>query len=188
LLLLRSDSTADKEAASRLSVELPPDLQGEADAFYEQMEASGKPRRRSSILIYALEGLPPGSTISEEHYMFHWICWFKYNKTYRRLMEEYRGGDFRAAKQFHQLNSEFDKWRFGKTDPNKLKFKTNIDHFDLIVAGLDLGIENLTSSELADCFDVLCPCGGPHPPENLSKFRQRIVKAFPLEDCAGDEL
>jgi hypothetical protein len=184
LLLLRSDSPADKEAASQLSVDLPPDLQLEANALYEQLEASGKPRRRSSILIFALEGMPPGTTISEEHYIFHWLCWFKYNKPYKQLMEEYKGGDFRAAKQLHQLNLEFDKWRFGKTDPNKLKFKTNLDHFDLVAAGLELGIESLTPNELAECFDKLCPCGGPHFPENLSKLRKRIMKAFPLEKGA----
>ena len=38
-------------------------------------------------------------------------------------MEKYKGGDFKAAKQLHKLNLEFDKWRFGLLDPNKLKFK-----------------------------------------------------------------
>ena len=186
LLLMRSDSSADKEAASRLSVDLPPDLAREADALYNEMAASGKPRRQSSVLIYGLEGVPSGTTISEEHYTLHWLCWFKYNKTYKKLQQEYSGGDFRAAKQLHQLNLEFDKWRFGITDSNKLKFKTDLDHFDLIIAGLDLGLQNLTPSELAECFDTLCPCGSPHFPENLSKLRKRILETFPLENGTQD--
>jgi hypothetical protein len=186
LRLLRSDSAADKQNASRLSVNLPPDLVRDAEALHDEMQASGKLRRRSSIKMYGLEDIPPGSTISEEHYVYHWLCWFKYNKTVKTLQAEYASGSFKAAKQFHQLNLEFDKWRLGLTDPNKMKFKTDLDHFDLITAGLNLGIETLTPTELADCFDALCPCGGPHFPENLSKLRKRICLAFPVEDSGTE--
>jgi len=179
LLLTRSASAADQEEATRLSRELPSDLVQEAERLHDEMKAAGQLRHRSSVSIYGLQGLREGSVISEEHYMFHWLCWFKYNKTVEQLMKEYKSGDFKAAKQFHKLGLEFDKWRFGQTDPNKLKFKTDLDHFDLVVAGLDLGIKSLSTDELADCFDALCPCGKPHDPENLRKLRQRIETAFP---------
>jgi hypothetical protein len=165
---------------------LPPDLVQAAEALYDQMEASGKPRRKSPLTIYGLEDIQPGSTVSEEHYIYHWLCWFRYGKTVKELMAEYRNGSFKAAKQFHQLNLEFDKWRFGRVDPNKIRFKTDLDHFDLVVAGLDMGIEDLTPIELAECFDALCPCGKPHFPENLAKLRKRVLDEFPLEGGSLD--
>jgi hypothetical protein len=123
LRLLRSNLPEDKEKAAQLSVDIPPELARDAETLHDEMQASGKPRRRSSLKIYGLEDTPPGSTISEEHYIYHWLCWFRYNKTVKALQAEYASGSFRAAKQFHQLNLEFDKWRFGVTDPNKLRFK-----------------------------------------------------------------
>jgi hypothetical protein len=65
------------------------------------------------------------------------------------------------------------------SDPNKLKFKTDLDHFDLMVFGTDLGLEPLSDEELAECFDELCPCGKEHYGENLRKLRTRIDKQFP---------
>jgi len=111
--------------------------------------------------------------------MFHWLCWFRYGKTAEQLVREYDSGSLKAAKQVHKLSTEYDEWRFGELDPNELKFKTDVDHFDLMTSGLDLGLENLTALELSDCFDELCPCSGPHVQENLSKLRARILKAFP---------
>ena len=100
----------------------------------------------------------------------------------RNVTKKYRNSDFKAAKQFHKLNLEFDKWRFGLLDPNKLKFKTDLDHFDLMIFGMDLGLELLSDGELASCYDELCPCEKPHFGENLRKLRDRINKEFPPKD------
>jgi hypothetical protein len=178
--LARSDFPADREEASRISAQELPELLEQASALHDKLQRDGKLLRRSSVSIYGLEDYAEGAKISEEHYLYHWICWFKYNKTVKQLMSEYKSGDIKAVKQFHALNLEFDKCRLGEVDPNRLRFKTDIDHFDLIVAGLDLGIELLTPKELADCFDELCPCGLPHFPDLLSKLRTRIETMFPL--------
>jgi hypothetical protein len=179
-LLTRSAAEEDRAEATRMSVSLPPDLEIKAGKLYDEMKASGKPRRESSIAIYGLEGLPPGTEISQSQYMLCWLCWFKYNKTYSQLLKEREAGNLKAIKQFHNINLEFDKWQFGHLDPNKLKFKTDIDHFDLMMAGLDLGLATCTAEQLADCFDDLCPCGKEHDPENLKKLRERIDHSFPL--------
>lgn len=113
--------------------------------------------------------------------MFHWLCFCRFNKTAEQLVREYESGSMKAAKQVHKLSLEYDRWRFGQLDPNKLKFKIDLDHFGLITFGLGLGLEVLSAMELADCFDAVCPCGKPHFPENLSKLRTRIIKAFPPE-------
>jgi hypothetical protein len=117
--------------------------------------------------------------ISQGDYMFHWLCWYRYGKTAEQLVREYNSGSLKAARQLHKVSMEYDEWRFGKLDPNNLKFKIDIDHFELMTSGLDLGIENLTALELSSCFDELCPCGDSHVQENLVKLRVRILKAFP---------
>ena len=174
-----SGSKADRAEADRLSKEIPEDLMRRAEQLHDEMKAAGKPRRKASLVIYGAEGLPPGSEIPLEQYMLCWLCWFKYNKTLTQLLRERDSGNLKAIKQFNRLILEFDKWQYGYTDPNKLKFKTNLDHFDLMIAGLDLGIEMLSPEELADCFDELCPCGKEHDPELLAKLRKRIDAFFP---------
>ena len=179
LKLTRSGSVADREEADRLSQNLPPDLMRRAEQLHDEMKASSKHRRQGAVAIYGLEGLPPGSTISEAQYMLGWLCWFKYNKTLTQLLRERESGKLKAIKQFHQILLEFDKWQYGYTDPNKLKFKTDVVHFDLMFAGLDLGLDTLEPDELADCFDEVCDCEDGHDPVNLAKLRERIDKAFP---------
>jgi hypothetical protein len=111
----------------------------------------------------------------------HWLCWYRYGKTAEQLVGEYDSGSLKAARQLHKVSMEYDEWRFGKLDPNELKFKTHVNHFELMTSGLDLGVENLTALELSSCFDELCPCSGPHVQENLSKLRARILNAFPAD-------
>jgi len=178
-LLSKSESPEGRLEAQRLAGEIPLELQQEAEKLHEEMKAAGTLRHSPWLSILGVEGCPPGTVISEGHSMFHWLCWFKYGRTVERLLREYESGSLRAAKQLHGLSLEYDKWRFGKQDPNKLKFKADLDHFELMIGGLNLGIKELTAEELADCFDELSPCGKQHYPENLRKLRARILKVFP---------
>ncbi len=61
-------------------------------------------------------------------------------------------------------------------DPEKLRFKTDREHFAVVACGLNFGIADLAPEELADCCDALCACGKRHSPENLRKLRASIVK------------
>jgi hypothetical protein len=178
-LLTRSATAGDREEADRLTMEIPAELMQEAETLHDEMKAAGKLRHRAPLTILGAENYPPGTVISQGDYMFHWLCWYRYGKTAEQLVREYDSRSLKAARQLHKVSMEYDEWRFGKLDPNKLKFKTDVDHFELMTSGLDLGIENLTALELSSCFDELCPCGGPHVQENLSKLRIRILKAFP---------
>jgi hypothetical protein len=105
-ILTNSGTPGDQEEATRLSLNLPKDLLNEADKLHDEMQATGTPRRRSSLSIYGLEGKQPGTKISTEHYMYHWLCWFKYNKTVERLVAEYAAGDF--------CRHPCDGWNFWK--------------------------------------------------------------------------
>jgi hypothetical protein len=178
-LLTRSATSSDREEADRLTKEIPAELMQEAERLHDEMKPAGKIRHLAPLTILGAENYPPGTVISQGDYMFHWLCWYRYGKTAEHLVREYDSGSLKAARQLHKVSMEYDEWRFGKLDPNELKFKTDVDHFELMTSGLDLGIENLTALELSSCFDELCPCGSPHVQENLSKLRARILKAFP---------
>jgi hypothetical protein len=140
LLLTRSDSAAEREEAQRLTREMPEELVQEAEKAYRKLQSRGALRYQHIGTIFGARGRPPESSLSEEEYTFRYFCWFRYNRLPEELMAEYNLGSFKAAKQLHGLRLEFDKWRFGKLDPNKLKFKTDVDHFDLIAFGLDWGV------------------------------------------------
>ena len=70
-------------------------------------------------------------------------------------------------------------------DRNPMEVADDLEHFDLMIFGIDPGLETLSNEELASCFDELCPCEGPHFGENLRKFRDRINKEFPPKDEAS---
>jgi hypothetical protein len=178
-LLTRSGTSSDREEADRLTREIPAELMQEAEILHDEMKPAGKIRHRALLTILGAESYSPGTVISQGDYTFHWLCWFRFCKTAEQVVREYESGSLKAARQLHRVSMEYDEWRFGKLDPNELKFKTDVDHFDLMTSGLDLGLENLTPLELSSCFDELCPCGAPHVQENLSKLRFRILKAFP---------
>ncbi|MGA7636760.1 MAG: hypothetical protein WCB00_07520 [Candidatus Acidiferrales bacterium] len=181
LLLTRHESEESKEEIERLNREVLTEILKEAELVHYELKAAAKPMYAGSLSIYGADNLPPGSEIPRESVLFCWLCFCRFNKTLAQLLGDYQLGSMKAARQVHKLSLEYDSWRFGQIDPNKLKFKIDWDHFELITAGLGLGVEQLTPIELADCFDALCPCGKPHFPENLNKLRTRVLKAFPRE-------
>jgi len=56
-----------------------------------------------------------------------------------------------------------------------MHFKFDSHHIQIMLAGLKLGLRDLSPSELADCYDELCNCGKPHDPENINKLRTRVI-------------
>jgi hypothetical protein len=179
VVLSRSDVAEEREEGTRLSNERMAELLKEAASLYDVMRPAGKIRHLGFLEALGIDDLPPGTHIPEPEYMFRWLCWFRFGKTLPTLTRQYNSGDRRAVKQMNKLRLELDMWAIGEVDPNKLKFKTDLDHFTLITSGLGMGFENLRPDELADCFDELCPCRKPHFSENLSKLRARILKDFP---------
>jgi hypothetical protein len=168
----------DRAEAERLAANPPPELVKEAQRLHDEFEASGGLRHRPAMTVLGVEDFPPGSTVSYSHYMLWRLSWYRYGKTIRQLLEESQWGSEKASKQLLSVLREYEKWRFGKLDVEEQRFKVDIQHHILMIAGLDLGIDKLNPEELADCFDSLCTCGRPHFSENLRKLRTRLTKAL----------
>ena len=116
---------------------------------------------------------------SDEQFMRSWLSWFKYGKTWRQLQNERNAGNWEASQQRMAVLEDFERWKFGRLDPNDMRFKMDRPHFILMASGLDFGLDTLTANELADCFDALCTCGiEQHDPENLRKLRTRILRSL----------
>jgi len=177
--LNESSSTADREEAQRLARgPLPAHLVKEALRLNRQLERSGGLRYQARIHMLGLEDLPAGSTISTGDYMFRAMCWYKYGKTIKELLEQSNAGSPKASTQLLNLMRDYDRWRFGKPHRRQSGSKFDLNHHSLMTSGLDWGMDRLTADELADCFDELCSCGKEHAAENLRKLRDRIIKAL----------
>ena len=154
----------------------------------EEFRRTGKVQRNIAAKILDLD-LVEDSEVKEpadDQFMLSWLSWFKYGKTWRQLQHERNGGSWKASQQVLAVIRDFEKWKFGKIDPNGLQFKIDRTHFTLMAFGLDFGLDDLTPDELADCFDWLCSCEKQeHDPENLRKLRDRIFQS--LKDCSAEE-
>jgi len=112
--------------------------------------------------------------------MFRKLVFLKYGVTFRELIRQI---DIERSAAAHRklMAVHRDYWRLlngGLLRDFKLKFSS--DHFDIITHGLDFGFNKLTSDELAECLDEICPCEQRHSPEYLKKLRPRIRKASAL--------
>jgi membrane carboxypeptidase/penicillin-binding protein len=72
--------------------------------------------------------------------------------------------------------SFIEHWRYGTLDINKILFKLDSHQYQIMQAGLELGIRDLSPTEMADCYDEMCNCGKFHDPENINKLRTRVIK------------
>ncbi len=170
--LSASSSAKDRQEAQRLIRETPPDLIKEARPVRRKLQRAGG----FAVASLGLTHLPPGSTISEGHFMLAWLCWHRTGIPLPQLVKQYDEGNWEATKKLHRVIGDYEKWRYGKLRPDDLRFKSNRDHNIIIMAGLDLGLTKLTENDLAEFFDALCPCGKEHSPENLKKARARVIK------------
>jgi hypothetical protein len=117
--------------------------------------------------------LPPSPQEKLEQ-VLDWF-FFKRNRTPRWLAQEKeKEGDLRAHKQLVRANDEF--WRMLNGHGRVPRFKVDQFHTDLLELGLHLGLQVLSSEELADCFEELCSCGKFHDADALKKQRSRVLK------------
>jgi hypothetical protein len=141
--LSNSGSPDHRLEIEHLRREVLPELNSLAEKLHDEMNPKGLLRHNALMKVFGVQGYPPGTAITEGHLTFHWLRWFKFGITVGQLVHDYQAGNLKAIKQVHKPNLEYDKWRFGLLDPNKLKFKMDLDHFDLMTLGLDLGLERL---------------------------------------------
>jgi hypothetical protein len=97
--------------------------------------------------------------------------------TFRELIVQLERDPGRYPKLL-KVHRAYYRFRAGKTSFRDLKLKFHFDHFSIMVQGLDFGLGGLNESELAACFDEICPCGRyRHSVGFLTKFRTSVKQA-----------
>jgi hypothetical protein len=174
--LLASANEADRAEGQRLSDNLTPELVAEAERMRDAIPKSERLRHDAHLSIYGAVDSKEETVIPEEQFLLGWLAWSKCGKTIVELVEGDEAGDEKSSRQLASVTKDYQDWRYGKLDPNRLRSKFDYHHLSTLRMCLDLGIETLTQEELADCFDEVCTCGETHDAENLRKLRTRVIE------------
>ena len=174
--LLASSNEADRAEGQRLFDNPPAELMAEAERMHDAIPESDRPRHDAHLSIYGAVDSKTGTVISEDQFTLCWLAWSKYGKTIIELVEGDKAGHEKSSKQLSSVTKDYNDWRYGKLDPNKLRSKFDYHHLTVMRCGLDLGIETLTEEELANCFDETCTCGKEHDGEKLRKLRTCTIE------------
>ena len=114
------------------------------------------------------------------------LHWERHGESLSDTMEADAKGDINA---WRRISRTAEDWRRIEFKKGGIKpFQGNMYHSDLMEIGLSFasGIEELTSEELADCFEVYCPCGKTHDADALKKQRARVIKVLRAALPAGN--
>lgn len=174
--LRASTNRAERAEGERLFDNPPGELLAEAERMHDAIPESDRPRHDAHLSIYGAVDSRTGTVISEDQFTLCWLAWSRYGKTIQELIAGDRSGHEKSSKQLASVTKDYNDWRYGKLDPNKLSSKFDYNHLAVMRCGLDLGIETLTQEELTDCFDEICTCGKEHDGEKLRKLRTRTIE------------
>jgi hypothetical protein len=174
--LVASPDEADRKEGQRLMHNPPPELAEETDRMHDAIPASERAEHDAYLSIYGAVDAPEGGTMSEGQFALGWLAFNKFGKSIVELAAGDAAGDMRSSTQLMSVQRDYQAWRYGKLDINKMHFKFDSHHIQIMMAGLKLGLRGLSPAELADCYDELCNCRKPHDPENLKKLRARVIK------------
>ncbi len=174
---LSRGSGEERKESQRLIRNPSAELKEEAERIGDEFRRAGKPCTVSVLALFGVDpALGPEPEISHENYMLAWIAWNRYRKTFKQLLEEDLAAVRQSSRRVLEVHRDYQRWRYGELQPEDMRFKTDLDHQALIICGWDFGIESLSPEELAACFDELCSCGKEHDPENMRKFRARLLR------------
>jgi hypothetical protein len=157
----------------RLVNEIAPLISGEAlspltadDKFYElgfaaHEEAAKNPSDRSAANDAAVAALMEFDSAHRLH------------TPLKTVGDRHFAGDRQSTHDHMRLQIDRELVRYGDGLP---PFKGNIDHRILMRRGLAYGLEKATAEELAEFFDLYCPCGKDgHDASDLGKLRKRLL-------------
>lgn len=116
------------------------------------------------------------------------ISLLKYHRTVPELWWGEMQGDKKAGRQVVETVDLYNRWIHEQLPRRGVRFKTNVWHNLLMLYGLAGGLKRLTSRELADFFDRLCPCGETHTLEVLKKLRTKLLKVMARYGEAVDSI
>jgi len=103
------------------------------------------------------------------------LHWRRHQEPLHQALARAQADDLDALGRVNRTNSDYLAWR--RLQPVK-PFKIDPNHWTLFEIGFDLGLNKLSSEELADCFDAVCPCGRIHDADALKKQRARFRTAI----------
>ncbi len=157
----------------RLANEVGPLISGEAlspltadDKFYElsfaaHEEAAKNPSDRSAALDAAVALL---MEFDSAH---------RFHMPLKTIGDRHFAGDRQSTYDYLRLQIDRERVRYGDGLP---PFKGNVDHRILMRRGLAYGLKEVTAEELAEFFDLFCPCGKDgHDASDLGKLRKRLL-------------
>jgi hypothetical protein len=108
---------------------------------------------------------------------FRTLVFLLLGTTFRELITEL-DNDPRVYAKLLKVHTAHYRFLAGEGSFRDLKLKFQIDHFSIMVQGLDFGLETLNQWQLAKCFDEICSCGRHrHSVEGLKRFRTSVKKA-----------
>jgi len=107
---------------------------------------------------------------------FRQLVFFMYGITFRELMVEIEKNP-KAYGKLLRIHAAYSRLHSGEDGFNHARLKFKLTHFQIMVQGLDFGIDSLNEWELASCFDEICPCAQKHSVESMKKFRLKVKKA-----------
>jgi hypothetical protein len=171
-----SPNEEDRKEAQRLNREPPPELVEETNRMHDAIPPAERPQHDAYLSIYGIADAPEGGTMSEGQFTMGWLAFNKYGKSIVELIQGDAAADEKSSRQLLSVQRDFQDWRYGKLDINKMRFKFDSRHILIMQTGLELGFRALSPVELADCYDEMCNCGKSHDPENMGKLRTRVIK------------
>ena len=75
----------------------------------------------TKILDLDLEDPSAVKELSDEQFMLSWLSWYKYAKTWQQLQYERNARKWWASQRILAVLKDYEKWRFGKLDPNDMR-------------------------------------------------------------------
>ena len=135
--LSRSHWRADREKAQVWAKEAEIEFRTKGREVGEQLRQAGVILHdfAGKILDLDLED-PAVRELPDEQFMLSWLSWYKYGKTWKELQHERTAGKWWASQRILAVFKDFEKWKFGRLDPNDMRFKMDRPHFDLMAFGL----------------------------------------------------
>lgn len=140
------------------------------NGLYERLDAS------NLCFPYLPDLGQPDSPENESRLLFQWLHWERHHESADKADEADRRGDLRAYDRLARTGRD---WRTIYHKKGAIKpFQGGLYHQDIFQFGFSFasGMENLTGEELAEFFDLFCPCEKTHDARALQKQLARLLK------------
>lgn len=115
--------------------------------------------------------------------IFRTLVFLEHGITFRELITRSETAQKAAeAREAHDMllrvHRDWYRMRWGGRSFGAMKLRFNLDHFGIILGGIDYGLEKLNEAEVAECLDDICPCGRwKHSVAYLKKLKGEILAA-----------